>query len=108
MHPATSVKPCKPGVHQQASWDNLWPQTQAGLWILLAVFVGFYGNGKHDVITVARQHPDVWRYMAAVLTHVPALHSLDPPVGVTCRKAYYVGVAGVGVNIGVFLYLAFW
>ena len=25
-----------------------------------------------------------------------------------CREAYCVGMLGVGINIGVFLYLAFW
>ena len=28
-------------------------------------------------------------------------------VAAVCREAYYVGVAGIGINIGVFMYLAF-
>ena len=59
---ATSVEPSKPGLDRQASKDNLWQQTQAVFWILLSLLVAFYGNGKHDLITVARQHPEVWRY----------------------------------------------
>ena len=27
---------------------------------------------------------------------------------VTCRKGYYLGLAGLGVNMLVFLYLAIW
>lgn len=47
----------------RATRKKVWVQTQAFLWIVLAFLVGFYGNGKHDVITVARHHPGVWRYV---------------------------------------------
>lgn len=60
MQRATSAEPANRDVHGSA--DKLWPQIQALLWIVVAIAVGFYGNGKHDVITVARHHPDVWRY----------------------------------------------
>lgn len=66
MQLASSAEPCKPGVHRQAPGENIWRQTQAVLWILLSLLVGFYGNGKHDLITVARQHPGVWRYTVTV------------------------------------------
>ena len=61
MQRATSAEPVDRGVH--ALREKLWSQIQALLWIVVAFVVGFYGNGKHDVITVARHHPDVWRYV---------------------------------------------
>ena len=75
MQLATSGEPCKPGLHRQAR-DNLWQQAQAVFWILLSLFVAFYGNGKHDLITVARQHPDVWRYNVTVLLFASATCSV--------------------------------
>ena len=84
MQLATSAEPLEQGVHHQASGDNIWRQTQAVLWILLSLLVGFYGNGKHDLITVARQHPDVWRYFATVLMFASASHAV-------CASAYSSG-----------------
>lgn len=31
------------------------------LWLAAAAAVLFYGNGHHDLFTVALHHPDVWR-----------------------------------------------
>ena len=76
MQLATSVEPWKPGLHCQAPQEKLWQQTQAVFWILLSLLVAFYGNGKHDLITVARRHPDVWRYTVTVLMFASALHTM--------------------------------
>lgn len=76
MQLATSVEPCKRDIHRQAPKDTFWQQTQAVFWILLSIFVAFYGNGKHDLITVARRHPDVWRYTVSVLIFASALHTM--------------------------------
>ncbi|DBA89050.1 hypothetical protein WJX79_001519 [Trebouxia sp. C0005] len=54
------------------------------VWVFLASAVLVYGNGRHDLITVILHHPSVW------------------------RKGYYLGLAGLGVNMLVFLYLAIW
>ena len=32
-------------------------------WVFLASAVLVYGNGRHDLITVALHHPSVWRYL---------------------------------------------
>lgn len=69
LQSGTSEKPSKPSVH-------IWPQMQAVFWILLSILVGFYGNGKRDLVTVARHHPDVWRYFATVPTCAAAPHSI--------------------------------
>ncbi|KAL0053788.1 hypothetical protein WJX82_010785 [Trebouxia sp. C0006] len=54
------------------------------IWVLLASAVLVYGNGRHDLITVVLHHPSVW------------------------RKGYYLGIAGLCVNMLVFLHLAIW
>ncbi|DBA85594.1 hypothetical protein WJX77_003877 [Trebouxia sp. C0004] len=54
------------------------------IWVFLASAVLVYGNGRHDMITVVMHHPSVW------------------------SKGYYLGIAGLGVNMLVFLYLAIW
>ena len=53
--------------------------TEACAWVLSAVIVLVYGNGRFDLITVLLHHPDVWRFVLPVLVGVVCafLHSLQ-------------------------------
>lgn len=67
---------CDPDKSRDGHREKPWRHLQAVLWILLALFVIIYGNGKHDLITVARHHPAVWRYICPVASCVSIQHSI--------------------------------
>ncbi len=89
------------------------------IWVFLASVVLVYDNGRHDLITVVLYHPSVWRYLHFLVALLQCLSvrviqpfsrsGSGPDLTVmTCRKGYYFGLAGLGVNMLIFLYLAIW